>query len=423
MEPEEEGPERFAYRVRVLAFDPETYDRFYNGISNQILWFLHHQLWDIPRDPVFDAGTGAAWDSYRQVNEGFAVALDEEGALLGSDPAYLVQDYHLALVPAMLRKRRPAAWIAHFSHIPFAGPSYLSVLPPDMREELLGGLLGADVVGFQTERWADSFLLCCRTLPGARVDLRRRRVRWEGREVVVGVYPISIDLEHLVAASRTQEVHEARQAMLRWKGDQRLLLRVDRAELSKNILRGFLAYRTCLRMNRAWLRRVVFLALLNPSRAEIPAYHAYVNECVETADRINAELGEEGWQPIELSVKDDFARAIAAYGLYDVLLVNPVFDGMNLVAKEGPVLNAQNGILILSENAGAFAELGPHALGVNPFDVGETAKAIATALEMDTEDRVRRSRGLKRAIRRNRLEQWAGRQLEDLDRVAGRRGG
>jgi trehalose 6-phosphate synthase len=439
MEPEEAGPDvlaagdggeddgasvhRLPYDVRLLAFDPAAYDRFYNRISNEILWFLHHQLWDVPRTPVFVSETRVAWDAYREINEGFAEALEEEGSMRGGDPSYLVQDYHLSLVSAMLRKRRPAARIAHFSHIPFAGPSYLRVLPLELREELLAGLLGADVVGFQADAWADGFLEDCRTLDGASVDLRRRRVRWEGREVLVGVYPISIDVEDLLATSRSQETAVARRAMLRTKADRKLLLRVDRAELSKNILRGFLAYEAFLRARPGWRGKVVFLALLNPSREDVTAYRDYIQECQDVAERINDELGDEGWRPIEYSLEDNLPRALAAYGLYDVLLVNPVFDGMNLVAKEGPTLNRQNGVLVLSENAGAHAELGRYALGVNPFDVEATSQAIEAALEMASEERARRARGLKAAIRRNRLDDWVGRQLEDLERVTRPRAG
>jgi trehalose 6-phosphate synthase len=432
MEPEESQPadeglepsdERFAYQVRYLAFEEPAYDGFYNGVSNEILWFLHHRLWDIPRSPRFGRETRTAWNAYREVNEGFASALDEEGSRLRQDPAYLVQDYHLSLVPAMLRKRRSDARIAHFSHIPFAGPGYLSVLPGWMREELLTGLLGADVVGFQADAWAESFLTGCRTLPGASVDLRRRRLRWEGRSVLVGVYPISIDGEHLEAASRSEEVAGARRELLRWKGDRKLVLRVDRTELSKNILRGFLAYEAFLRRNDEWRGKVVFLTLLNPSRQDVPEYGDYMRDCMLVVERINEQLGEEGWQPIDVAIQDDFPRAVAAYGAYDVLMVNPVFDGMNLVAKEGPMLNKRNGVLILSENAGAHAELGRHALGVNPFDIEATAQAIADALEMDELERARRARGLKAAIRRNRLDDWVERQLDDLERATGARHG
>lgn len=409
-----EAPE---YGLRYLSFDPAAFDRFYNGISNRILWFLHHYLWETATMPRFDHHTRRAWEDYRGVNEGFADALAEEGDTMGSPPAYLVQDYHLSLVPAMLRRRRPGAHIAHFSHTPFAGPNYFRILPGPMREELLAGLLGADVLGFQSSAWAENFLLSCRSLQGARVDLRRRAVAWEGRRVPVRVYPISIDPERLKEAARSDAVGAAKRQVTDWLGGARLILRVDRAEPSKNILRGFLAFGAFLRRYPRWRRRVRFIALANPTRAALPAYRDYLDHCRDEVARLNRELGEPGWEPIQFSLKDDHPRALAAYELYDVLVVNPSFDGMNLVAKEGPALNRQRGVLILSENAGAYDELGRHALGVNPFDVDATADAIAAALDMAPDERARRARNLRAAVRRNRVDRWVRSQLMDLNRA------
>jgi trehalose 6-phosphate synthase len=330
--------------------------------------------------------------------------------------AYLIQDYHLALVPALLRSLLPGARIAHFSHIPFADPTYFRILPDQMRGALLSGYLGADVVGFHTKRWAESFLLNCRGHPGARVDLGRRRVRWENREVRVGVYPISIDVEDVQAQSRSARAMGATRRLEAWLGTARLVLRVDRTELSKNILRGLEAYEAFLKRRPGWRRRVRYLALLNPSRENLPEYKAYLRRCLRVARRINDMLGEPGWEPVRVSVRDDYSMALAAYGLYDVLVVNPVFDGMNLVAKEGPLLNRRDGVLILSENAGAFAELGDHAIAVNPFDISQGAEAIASALQMKPGERARRAAALRQAVLANRLEAWVGRQLADLGR-------
>ncbi len=409
-----------SYDVRYLAFDEEEYDGFYNGISNTILWFLHHYLWDLPRTPRFDEGAERAWAAYVRVNEAFAGALHEEGRGSSDQTAYLVQDYHLSLVPAMLRERQPDARIAHFSHIPFAGPSYFHILPSEMRQQVLAGLLGADVVGFHAERWAENFLLACRTLPGARVDLRRRRVRWKGRQVAVRVYPISIDVETLEHDAREADVGRLRRELIGKLDGRKLLLRVDRAELSKNILRGFQAFGIFLQRYPNWQGKVSFLAQLNPSREDVPGYGEYIEDCVAAADGINERFGTADWQPVEVMLKDDFPHTLAAYRLYDVLLVNPVFDGMNLVAKEGPVLNRNDGVLVLSENAGAFFELGDNAVVVNPFDLVATAEAIRIGLEMDPAERSRRAKALRRAVRRNRLARWVQAQLRDLDRATSR---
>jgi trehalose 6-phosphate synthase len=403
-------------RLRYLSFDAETYDGFYNGISNRVLWFLHHMLWDIPRAPSFDDETRLAWGAYVRINRAFAEALAQEGE--DSDEAvYLVQDYHLALVPAMLRTLRPTAHIAHFSHIPFADAGYLRILPAPMRTALVEGLLGADVIGFQARAWASNFLRSVQAHTDTPVDLGQRTIHWQGREVRVGVYPISIEVEALRKGSVGDEVDRAARTVARWRGDRKLLLRVDRAELSKNILRGFDAYESFLSKRPDWRDRVVFLALLNPSRTDVPEYQAYMKEVRAAARRINARFGHKGWQPVRLSIRDDFATTMAAYSVYDVLLVNPVFDGMNLVAKEGPVLNERDGALILSENAGAFEELGRYALAIDPFDVGQTADSIGAALDMDLGERSRRAAGLREVIEANRLDGWVLAQLDDLERA------
>jgi trehalose 6-phosphate synthase len=403
------------YRMRLLSLETETFDRFYNQVSNRLLWFLHHYLWDLPRVPSLTEEDRTSWEAYRQVNLAFAEALAEEAG--GGEADALVQDYHLSLVPAMLRERAPATSIAHFHHVPFAAADYLRLLPREVREELLTGLLGADLLGFHTERWAENFLGACRLLEGADVLWRRRAVKWQGRVVRVGVYPIAIDATQLRVAAAGPAARRRRRDLRTWRGDRALLLRVDRSELSKNILRGFQAYEAFLRARRDWRERVVFLALLQPSRRAVAEYREYSEECRREAERINADLGTEAWTPIEVRMNDDYDGVLAAYGLYDALLVNPVFDGMNLVAKEGPLLNRAGGALILSRTAGAHAELGHAAIGIDPVDVAGTAEAIAEALEMPREERAVRAAKLRRVAAARTPKQWAGRQLRDLDRI------
>lgn len=405
------------YFLRLLPFEPGTYERYYNEVSNRLLWFLHHYLWDLPRVPGLAGEAAEAWDAYREVNLAFARALAEEAA--GGDAAVLVQDYHLSLVPAMLRRLAPEARTAHFHHVPFAGADYLRLLPHRIREELLTGLLGADLLGFQTERWAENFLGACRLLEGTDVLWRRRAVRWQGRLVRVGVYPISIDAAQLRGLASGPGVRRRRRALDRWRGDRKLLLRVDRAELSKNILRGFQAYREFLRRFPAWRGRVAFLALLQPSRRAIEEYRVYTDECLGAAEAINAEFGSREWTPVEVRLNDDYEEVLAAYGIYDVLMVNPVFDGMNLVAKEGPLLNRRGGALVLSRTAGASAELGKAAIGVDPVDVAGTAEAIAEALDLPDVERIRRATALRRVAAARSPMQWARRQLRDLERITG----
>ena len=404
------------FHLRLLTFDEETYELAYNQVSNRILWFLHHHLWDVPRAPTFDSGTREAWDAYRRYNRTFAEALAEEAR--GERASALVQDYHLCLVPRDLRELAPATRIAHFHHSPFTGPDELRLLPESMWRQLLEGLLGADLLGFHTERWARNFLECCRLLEGA--TCRRRSVLWRGRTVRLGVFPISVDADALRERARGARAGEKRRELLRWKGDRRLLLRVDRTDLSKNIVRGFEAYGDLLRRFPEWRGKVAFLALLNRSRQELPEYRAYAEEIGEAARMVNRTFGDGDWRPVELRVGDDWDEVVAAYGIYDVLLVNPLFDGMNLVAKEGPLLNERDGVLVLSRNAGAFAELGDHALLVDPLDMAGTADALDAALRMDAEDRTARAVALRKAAEARTPAQWAASQLRQLGRLAPR---
>jgi trehalose 6-phosphate synthase len=400
------------YQLRLLSFEPDTYDRAYNTVSNRLLWFLHHYLWDVPRWPRFGTQSRVSWDAYRTVNRAFAEALAEEAR--DATSTVLVQDYHLSLVPAHLRELAPDLRIAYFHHIPFAGPGYQRLVPNWLREELMDGLLQADLLGFQCDRWAEEFLSSARMLPGAEVDFGSRSVAWRGHTAHVGVYPITIDPEQMRQDAARTEVARIRRAVERWRGERKLIVRVDRMELSKNVLRGFLAYEDLLRRSPEWQGRVVFLAHLNPSRTALEEYRDYAEQCVATADRINEELGTADWQPIRLHMDDDFNEVLAAYALYDVLLVNPVFDGMNLVVKEGGLLNERGGTVVLSRNTGAMDELADHVIPVDPLDIMGTADAIRTALELPSDERGRRARGLREAVARRAPVDWVEGQLADL---------
>ena len=410
-----------SYQVRYLDIEPDVYDAYYNHISNRVLWFMHHYLWDIVRSPAFGDAAREAWGRYVDVNRRFAQALAEEGERSGPDPAYLIQDYHLALVPRLLREIRPTARIAHFSHTSVAGPTYFRMLPEDMHQQLLDGMLGADVLGFHSPTWAENFMLSARSHPGVRVDLSRFRIRSSGRDVAIRVHPISVDGAAMRETGASKEVQTERRWLARWRGEAKLILRVDRLELTKNIVRGFQAYELLLRRDPSLRGRVRFLALLSPSRTDVPQYVQYAEETVAEAERINDELGDDDWTPIELRLREDYVGALAAYGIYDVLMVNPVIDGMNLVAMEGPLMNRRGGVLVLSRNAGAFGRLGRYAVPVNPFDLVEMADALGTALDMPVDERSRRARGLSRLVLSNPPSRWVNAQLEDLQRARSRR--
>ncbi|MGW5233387.1 alpha,alpha-trehalose-phosphate synthase (UDP-forming) [Streptomyces nodosus] len=371
-------------RVRMLDIDPQVHSDAYNGIANSVLWFVHHMLYQTPLEPVFDAGFRRQWAAYESYNRAFAEALAEEA---GQGAAVLIQDYHLALAPRMLRELRPDLRIGHFSHTPWAPPDYFRLLPDDIAAQLLGGILGADRAAFLTRRWADAFTDCCHAVLGPGIPSGTR----------VGVHGLGADAEFLRHRAHQPDVDE-RMATLRRQigtapdgGPRRTIVRVDRTELSKNIVRGLLAYEELLQSYPQWRERVVHIAFAYPSRQDLAVYRAYTAEVQRVATEINSRYGTPGWTPVELHVKDDFARSLAAYRLADVALVNPIRDGMNLVAKEVPVVSDEGCALVLSREAGAHEELGEEALTVNPYDIGGTAAALHTALSMPPGERTERT--------------------------------
>jgi len=397
-------------RVRLAALDEKLYDAYYNEFSNRILWFLHHYLWDTPRAPEPGPAEGEAWEAYGTVNDRFAELIADEAP---EGATALPQDYHLSLVPGVLRAHRPDLRIGTFWHIPFCQPDQYRVLPDEWGAALLRGMLAADAIGFQTQRWADNFTACCREVLGA--TIKGRYVSAGDRSARVGVYPVGVDVDLLRMQAAKPEVADAGKRIDELVGDRTMLLRVDRTEPSKNILRGFIAYERLLERRGDLHGRVVQLALLTPSRRAIPEYVEYMRVCIARAEQINERFSSPDWQPLIVDESDDFPATLAAYRRYDVLVVNPVFDGMNLVAREGPVLNERDGVLVLSRNAGAAAELHP-ALLVNPFDADGTADAIDRALGLSARERHERAIALKELAPGVPPGEWLGRQIRDVQR-------
>ncbi|MFN2614625.1 MAG: trehalose-6-phosphate synthase [Actinomycetota bacterium] len=400
------------FRVRLADIDGDLYDAYYNEFSNRILWFLHHHLWEPARGPAFEPHEEEHWDAYREVNQRFASLIAEEAPW---DALCLPQDYHLSLVPDALRKFRPDLRVALYWHIPFCQPDQYRILPDAWGTALLEGMLAADLIGFQTDRWATNFIACVRDVLGARA--RGKTITFKDRETRVGVYPVGVNEQNLSEEAARPEVDEHLRQIDEMVGDRALILRVDRTELSKNIMRGLIAYETMLERKRALRERVVHLILLAPSRRDVPEYRRYIDDCRLRAERINDRFGTPDWKPIILEIEDNFPRTLAAYRRYDVLVVNPVYDGMNLVAREGPTLNERDGVLVPSRNAGAAAELSPAALIVNPFDTLKTATAIETALELGGEERRRRAVRLRKLARGTPPDRWLDEQTRDLTRL------
>jgi trehalose 6-phosphate synthase len=395
--------------VRMLDIDPATFQRAYNAIANSTLWFVHHLLYATPISPAFDQHFRREWASYQEYNRAFAEALAEDAA---DDARVLVQDYHLTLAPRMLRELRPDVRIAHFSHTPWAPPDYFRLLPNDVAAETLLGVLGADHAGFHSGRWARAFADCCVEVLGATTD--GTSVTHEGHTTHLGVHPLGVDAEALRERAAEPDVLARRGALLSNLGDRKAIIRVDRTELSKNIGRGLLAYRELLRRFPEWRGKVVHIASAYPSRHDLPEYREYTGSVQRLANEIEDEFGTPDWRPIVLHVTDDYARSLALYLVGDVLLVNPVRDGMNLVAKEVPVLSEKGCVVVLSTEAGAADELGADSLLVNPFDISGTAEALDAALRMPDDERLARTTRLAAASERLPPAQWLKNQVEAL---------
>lgn len=287
-----------------------------------------------------------------------------------------------------------------------------------MRLSLLTSLLESDRVGFQTRRDAFNFVQTCRFyVPGAHSHGTRDRIHIGERVVQATAYPISVDVEKIEEMVDEPETRLLTHQILGIIGDRSLILRVDRIEPSKNILRGLEAYRLLLETYPEHRGRVQMLALLVPSRMEVDEYQNYLRDIMAEAGMINAKYSDELWEPVRIVVGDNYHRAIAAMQLYDVLLVNPIADGMNLVAKEGVLVNQRNGVLLLSEYAGAFYELGEQALVVSPFDVYSTMEAMHRALTMPLEERRQRADILRERVRNAGVREWFYAQVEDALRA------
>jgi trehalose 6-phosphate synthase len=406
-----------AVRVRLVEVDRQAHDDFYTVIANPLLWFLQHGMYGLALAPQLTKREHAAWDDgYVAVNRRFADAVVEEVEARGGRALVMLHDYHFYLVAQEVRDRCPDALVSFFLHIPFPGPDTWRVLPPAWRERILNGLLGNDVVAFHTEGFARNFLLSAQELLGLPVDLEAMTVQVGDRVVAARHYPISIDVEAIRELAATPEVAEHAGALTEafCVGDRQLVLRVDRTDPSKNIVRGFEAFATMLEDHPELAGRVSFLALLQPSRQDVPEYADYLAGIGATVAKVNAAHGADGWAPIDLRLAEDLALAVAAYSVYDVLMVNALADGMNLVAKEAVVVNRRDGVLALSENTGAHQELGAFAVTLHPFDIQQQADALYEALTMDPALRRARRQAAAAVVEENDIAKWLTTQLADL---------
>lgn len=403
----EEGDSHF------VPTDQKAYDLYYGTFANEVLWFLQHDLpW--PEDLSPERREEAWRDGYFAVNSAFAEAIVSQ-LDTGNFRAVIFHDYHFYAAPLLVRQERPSAYLQHFIHIPWPGPDVWERLEEPIVRAICEGLLANDSLVFQTSESAHNFIrTCARFLADCSVDLVDGTVEREGRMTRVWANGISVDPEELATAAASPEFSRYRY-LLRPSPGQKTIVRVDRLDPTKNVIGGFQAYAWLLEEHPELRGRVHFLALLVPSKSDIPTYSRYQEETHELANEINARFGNLLWKPIRVFYEHNRMQALAAMSLYDVLLVNPFADGMNLVAKEGPLLNSHDGVLVLSKRAGAYAELGCAAIGINPEDVAETASALYQGLTTPPQERRERALRLRQTVRQRDLRDWFRVLLADVE--------
>ena len=405
--------------VRFVVVPRNVYQRHYYVFCNPLLWFLQHYMWNTPRTPNIGRAVYEAWENgYIPVNQAIADAIASEAQNDERPPYVLLQDYHLYLATAQVREKVPQATILHFTHIPWPGPRYWGIIPEFMRKTILTDICAADIVGLQTNSDVLNFLHCCESmLKGAIINFQLRHVTFNGHTTAICNYPISVDAPGLLQFAQSDEVkHYADQLHTRLSG--RTIVRVDRSEPSKNVVRGLRSFELLLDRYPEYRGEVTLLQFLVPSRSELGVYQTYTDEIFEAIDSINDGYGNNEWQPVHTFYENNYAQAIAGMGLYDVLFVNPLIDGMNLVSKEGPLVNERDGVLVLSELAGSYEQLSEYALGVTPTDLEGSVRALRQALEMPQDERRLRAAALKRMVQEEDIIFWLERQLRDLMAVS-----
>jgi trehalose 6-phosphate synthase len=403
--------------VPFVVVDPDRYEYYYSTISNPLLWFVQHYMWCSPYTPEIDDRIHLAWkDGYQYVNEKFAEKVLAESKRSEKEPLIMLQDYHLYLCPAYIRKKMKKTFLSQFIHIPWPQSEYFSILPAYMRKAIIEGLLSNNLLGFHIPRYATNFIQTCEEY-GAEVDYDEGIVWHQGQATQVKSYPISIDYDGIREMAGSEEVTRNEELIKDIKGDCFLFYRTDRADLSKNIIRGFQAYELFLHKYPQYQGKVKFLTTGKPTRQQIREYHDYYHDMMDIIENINIKYGNDDWKPIELIFKADYKLVVAAFKNYDCIIVNPIADGMNIVPKEASVVNQHNGVIILSDKAGCFDELKDQVIGVNPYDISQTAEAYHDALEMGETERQERSQNLKEIIGQRTIYHWISEQFEDIEKI------
>lgn len=397
------------FGLRGVDLDPGLVEGYYRGFANEILWPLFHDMLD---RCIFDA---AHWTSYQAANRRFAETL---AAASSEDDLVWVHDYHLLLVAHHLREMGEQRRALFFLHIPFPSPDLFRRLP--WRRQVLEAMLDYHLLGFQTEHDRRNFVRCVRELiPEAQVATRRRVVfvTHRGHEVRAGHFPISIDFQQFNHLAHSQEAAEAAWIFHANLPERKIVLGVDRLDYSKGIPRRLLAFENLLERHPEIHGKISLVQVVVPSRVDVPEYQAWKRHLDEMVGAINGRFYRDGWVPIHYSYRH-MARVelVGHYRASEIALITPLRDGMNLVAKEYCASHIDNdGVLILSEFAGAAAQLRVGALLVNPYDIEGVADAIHRAFVMDPEERRWRMRRMRAEVRRNDVHRWADSFLRAAD--------
>ena len=401
--------------IRFVTIPRNTYHKYYSIFCNPLLWFLQHYMWNPSRTPNIDSNVYDAWENgYVTVNKAFAQSIIDEVQFSELPPVVIINDYHLYLVGGYIKEKLPQVPIQYFIHIPWPTSRYWQLLPRFMPQAIIRSLCAADIIGLQTARDVRSFLACCREfIKEAVVDNNQGTVSIVGHTVRVRAYPISVDVDALKVAATSVRFKEYENKLKPLLGEQ-TIVRVDRMEPSKNIIRGFQAFDSLLERYPGFIGKVKFIAFLVPSRTHLKPYQRYMGDTVDLIEEINRKYGSDDWHPIDYFYENNFLQALAGMAHYDVLFVNALIDGMNLVTKEGPTVNKRDGVLLLSETVGAFEQLGEYALTVAPADLEGTTRALYGALTMPADERKRRATALKESIATEDLSHWVSRLLEDI---------
>ena len=409
---------------RFVALPRRAYRRYYGVFSNPVLWFLQHGLWDSLRRADLAGQIRRSWEEgYLPANRAFARAVVEEVESGTTPPYVMVQDYHLYMCPGYVREMAPDVILQHFLHIPWPGPDAWEKLPRDIVQSICAGLLGADVVGFQTDVSAGNFALTCRHfLPDIAIDDIEGMIARRGRVTRVRTYPVSVDVERLRSQMLSLDFARYRKHLRRLTG-KHTIVRVDRLDPSKNILGGLEAFELLLCRHPELAGEAKMLAFLVPSRGSVPEFRRHATRVWRRISQINARFERADWRPIEAFAENNYMQALAGMSLYDVLLVNSLADGMNLVSKEGPIVNERDGVVVLSTEVGSHRELAEGVLSVAPTDIEGTADAMWSALTMPEDEKHRRAERLRRIIGRNDLRNWLERQSQNLSELGGEKVG